>query len=73
MKSLEDIKSIKFGRNMLFLVNMFLSVLFIMTIDGLSTFDMILYGGVLSGLWYVVKMMDDKVKVDQKTSDQTTN
>ena len=73
MKSSEDIKAMKSGRNMLFLVNMFLSVLFIMTIDGLSTFDMILYGGVLSGLWYVVKMMDDKVKVDQKTSDQTTN
>lgn len=61
-KTMEEVKSMKWGQNLLIYINLFLSMIYAMAVDSLSTFDVILYAGVLAGMWYIVKMMDDKIK-----------
>lgn len=43
-------------------INLFLSMIYACAIDSLSNFDIILYGAVLGGLWYVVKLINDKIE-----------
>lgn len=71
MKSNEEIKSLKWGQNLLIAVNLILSMIYVAGVDSLSTFDVFLYAAVLAGMWYVVKMMDDKIKELSKKDERT--
>lgn len=50
--------------NTLVIINLVLSMIYIGGVDSLSTTNVVLYGAVLAGLWWVVKKMYDKMKED---------
>lgn len=64
-------KELNFLLQALIVINLFLSMIYTCAVDSLSNFDIIFYAAILGGLWYVVKLVNDKVesmKDDEKIS-----
>ena len=47
----------KAATKILIIINLFLSMVYVAGIDSLSNFDILAYGVILAGLWYLVKVM----------------
>lgn len=58
----EEIKTMKAAQTVLIYINLFFSMIYVMTVDSMDMFDMFTYALVLGGLWFVVKKMNDRIK-----------
>ena len=61
----EEIKTMKAAQTVLTYINLFLSMIYVMAVDSLDMFDLVTYALVLGGLWYVVKMMNDRIEEEK--------
>lgn len=68
-----EVKSLKLAQKVLIIINLFLSMIYTAGVDSLETFDILMYGAVLAGLWYVVKLMNDRInELEESDEEQTT-
>lgn len=61
MKGNNDIKTMEVIKNILIYFNLPLSMVFVAAVDSLSTMTLVMGMGILAFLWYLVKLVDDKI------------
>lgn len=66
----EEIKAMKFGQNLMIVISLALSMIYACGIDSLTNFEILMYGGILAGLWYVVKLMNDRIEELKSSENQ---
>lgn len=59
------LKSLKVAHQVMIYVNIILSMLYVAGIDSLSNTCVILYGAILVGLWYIVKLIHDEIEITE--------
>lgn len=51
----------KAGLRILVLINLALTMIYVAGVDSLSNFNVVAYGALLAGLWWIVKAMNKRV------------
>ena len=66
----KDIKTMKMAQTIMICINLFLSMIYACAVDSLDMFDLTAYALLLVGLWYIVKLMNDKIEEEKEKSSE---